>query len=253
MGQTPCSALFERRDSIVEYSLDPRVWNLVQVLLNFLLREAFIHPAQEVSHSVVFTLLVLQGEVVASESSYPPLPSSIQIGRGEDVSERVVVCADYKLVPVLPIWGQIFMELLCNGPLKGQEFLFVGVVPLFSIIHHMAGIGDRMVSSICLLLRQYSPEASSRGIGFQQEQLVEVWKGQDRSLEASGLETLKGFPCLQGQVNVFRLLVLVLPTSEVIQWRCNFGKALYEVLVMTYKAHKRLHFGVGIWGWTLSN
>ena len=218
--------LFKQRDSIVEYGLDPRVWNLVQVLPNFLLREAFIHPAQEVSHSVVFTLLVLQGEVVASKLSYPPLPSSIQIGRGEDVSERVVVSADYKLV---------------------------GVVPLFSLIHHMAGIGDRMVSSICLLLRQNSPKASSRGINFQQERLVEVWKGQNRSLKAGGLETLKGFPCLRGQVDVFRLLVLVLPTSEVIQRHHNFGKALYEALVMTYKAHKRLHFGVGIWGWTLSN
>ena len=145
------------------------------------------------------------------------------------------------------------MELLCNGPLKGQEFLFVGVVPLFSLIHHTAGISDRMVSSICLLLRQYSPEASSRGISFQQERLVEVWKGQDRSLEAGGLEMLKGFLCLRGQVDMFRLLVLVLPTSEVIQRHCNFGKALYEVLVMTYKAHERLHFGVGIWEWTLSN
>ena len=32
--------LFEGHDSIVKYSLDPRVWDLVQVLLNFLLREA---------------------------------------------------------------------------------------------------------------------------------------------------------------------------------------------------------------------
>ena len=73
--------LFKGHDSIVEYSLDPRVWDLVQVLLNFLLREAFIHLTQKVGHSVVLTLLVLQGEVVASELNYPPLPSSIQIGR----------------------------------------------------------------------------------------------------------------------------------------------------------------------------
>ena len=39
------SPLFKRGDVIVEYSLDPRVWDLVQVLLNFLLGEAFIHPA----------------------------------------------------------------------------------------------------------------------------------------------------------------------------------------------------------------
>ena len=55
--------LFKWHDSIVEYGLDPRVWNLVQVLPNFLLREAFIHLAQEVGHSVVLTLLVLQGEL----------------------------------------------------------------------------------------------------------------------------------------------------------------------------------------------
>ena len=99
------SLLFEWGDSTVEYSLDPRVWNLVQVLLNLLFKEAFIHPAQKFSHRVVLTLLVLQRDVVASESSFPPLPCGIQIGRSKNVSERVVVSADYKLIPVLPVWG----------------------------------------------------------------------------------------------------------------------------------------------------
>ena len=94
---------FKGCDSIVEYSLDPWMWDLVQLLLNFLLREAFIHPTQEVGDRIVFTLLVLQGEVVASKVSYPSLPSSIQIGREEDISEQVVVRTDYKLVPVLPV------------------------------------------------------------------------------------------------------------------------------------------------------
>ena len=57
-----------------------------------------------------------------------------------------------KLVPVLPVRGEIFMEFLSDGPFKGQKFLFVGV-SLFSLIHDTAGIGDRMVASICLLLR----------------------------------------------------------------------------------------------------
>ena len=60
------SALFDGCDSIVEYILDSWIWDLVQVLLNLLLREAFTHPAQKVSNSVVLTFLVLQGEVVAS-------------------------------------------------------------------------------------------------------------------------------------------------------------------------------------------
>ena len=58
--------LFDGCDSIVEHRLDPWIWDLVQVLLNFLLREAFAHPAQKVGNRVVLTFLVLQGEVVAS-------------------------------------------------------------------------------------------------------------------------------------------------------------------------------------------
>ena len=65
------STLFNGHDSIVECSLDSWIQNLVQVLLNFLLREAFVHPTQKVGNSVVLTFLVLQGEVVASEASYP--------------------------------------------------------------------------------------------------------------------------------------------------------------------------------------
>ena len=73
--------LFNGHDGVVEYSLDPWMRDLVQVLLNYLLREVFIHPTEEVSNCIVLTFLVLQGEVVASEVSYPSLPCSIQIGR----------------------------------------------------------------------------------------------------------------------------------------------------------------------------
>ena len=145
------------------------------------------------------------------------------------------------------------MELLCNSPLKGQEFLLVGMISLFSLIHDTASISSRMISPFCLFLRQNSSEASSGGISFQQERRIEVWEGQDRSLEAGGLEAVKGLPCFQGQVNMFRLLVLVFSTSEVIQRCCNFGKALYEAPIMTYETHERLHFGIGVWGQTLSN
>ena len=73
--------LFNGHDSVVKYSLDPWIRDLVQVLLNFLLREAFVHPTQKVGNSIVLTFLVLQAEVVASEVSYSSLPCSIQIGR----------------------------------------------------------------------------------------------------------------------------------------------------------------------------
>ena len=75
------STLLDGRDSIVKYSFDPWVWDLVQVFLNFLLREVFIHLTQEVGYGVVLTFLVLQGEVVASKASYRTLSCSFQIGR----------------------------------------------------------------------------------------------------------------------------------------------------------------------------
>ena len=49
------------------------------------------------------------------------------------------------------------MELLCDGPLEGEEFLFVGMIPLFGVIHNPTRISDRMVASISLLLRKNSP------------------------------------------------------------------------------------------------
>ena len=55
----------------------------------------------------------------------------------------------------------------------------------------MTGISNRMVSTIRLLLRQYSSQAFAGGICFQQEGFAKVGKGQDGSLEAHGLEAVK--------------------------------------------------------------
>ena len=49
------------------------------------------------------------------------------------------------------------MELLCDSPLEGEEFLFVGMIPLLGVIHNSTRISDRMVASISLLLRKNSP------------------------------------------------------------------------------------------------
>ena len=73
---------------------------------------------QKISNSIIFTLLVLQGKVVTGEVGDLPLPCSIQIGSLEDVSEWIVVCADHKLIPILPIWRQILMELFGDSPLE---------------------------------------------------------------------------------------------------------------------------------------
>ena len=73
---------------------------------------------QEVSHCVIFALLVFQGKVITGQLGYPSLTDSIQIGQGEDVGEQIVVCSNNKLIPILPIWRQIFMELVSHSPLE---------------------------------------------------------------------------------------------------------------------------------------
>ena len=69
--------------------------------------EVVIQTAQKVSHGVIFALLVFEGKVVAGQLGYPSLSGSVQIGRGEDVGERIVVPPDNKLIPILPVWRQI--------------------------------------------------------------------------------------------------------------------------------------------------
>ena len=73
---------------------------------------------QEVGHCVILALLILEGKVLAGQLGYPSLSGSIQIGRGEDIGEWVVVHPDNKLIPILPIWRQVLVELLSNSPLE---------------------------------------------------------------------------------------------------------------------------------------
>ena len=77
------------------------------------------------------------------------------------------------------------MELLCDGPLEGEEFLFVGMIPLLGVIHNPTCISDRMVASISLLLRKNSPEALTRRVRLEEEWFIEVrekpkWGPEDR-------------------------------------------------------------------------
>ena len=73
---------------------------------------------QKVGHSVIFTLLVLEGKVIAGQLGYPSLSGSIQIGRREDVGEWIIVRPDNKLIPILPIWRQVLVELFSDSPLE---------------------------------------------------------------------------------------------------------------------------------------
>ena len=105
-------------DDIVQDSLDPWIWDLVQVVLDFAREKVVIQMTQKVGHSVIFTLLVLEGKAITGQLGYPSLSGGIQIGRGEDVGEWVIVRLDNKLIPILPIWRQILVELFSDSSLE---------------------------------------------------------------------------------------------------------------------------------------
>ena len=70
------------------------------------------------------------------------------------------------------------MELLCDGPLEGEEFLFVGMIPLLGVIHNSTRISDRMVASISLFLRKNSLEAFTRCVRLEEERLLKLGKAR---------------------------------------------------------------------------
>ena len=164
----------------------------MQCLLHFF-REAVLHATEKISHCIIFPLLVLQGEVVIGSTSHPPVTSYFKMGRGEDVGERIVIHADNKRVSVLPVRSQIFMELLCDSPLQCKELLFVGMIPLLSLIHGSTGISHWMVPTIILLLRKNSSKAFPGGIHLQQERFLEVRESQHWSIHTLFFE---GIECL---------------------------------------------------------
>ena len=112
------------------------------------------------------------------------MTSCIEMGRGEDVSERIVIHVDNKLISVLPIRSQIFMKLFCDSPFQCKELLLVRMVSLLGLVHGSASISHWMVSTIVLLLRENSSEAFPGGFRLQQERFLEVREGQHWSIHA---------------------------------------------------------------------
>ena len=125
----------------------------------------------------------------------------IKMGRGEDISERVVICANNKLISILPIQSQVFMELLSNSPFQCKKLMLVGMIPLLSLIHGSTGISHWMVPTIILFLGENSSEAFSRGVRLQQERLLAIWKSQHWSIHTLLLKDVEGLQSFGGQIH----------------------------------------------------
>ena len=93
------------------------------------------------------------------------------------------------------------MELLCDRPLEGEEFLFVRMIPLLGVIHDSTRISDGMVASISLLLRKNSPEALTRRVRLKEERFIEVWKSQNGGLKTGRLEAFESLKSFRWEVH----------------------------------------------------
>ena len=93
------------------------------------------------------------------------------------------------------------MELVCDCPLEGEEFLFVGMIPLLGVIHNPTRISNRMVASIRLLLRENSPEAFTRHVRLKEERFIEVGKSQNGGLKTGRLEAFKSLKSFGREVH----------------------------------------------------
>ena len=145
------------------------------------------------------------------------------------------------------------MELVCDCPLEGEEFLLVGMVPPFGVIHNPTRISDRVEASICLFLRENSPKAFTRRVCLKEEWFAEVRKSQNGGLKTGCLEAFKSLKSFGREVHSLRLFVLILAAGQVIQGGCYFGKALDETPVVTDKANERFHLRVRVGRRTLSD
>ena len=138
------------------------------------------------------------------------------------------------------------MELVCDCPLEGKEFLFVGMTPLLGVIHNPTRISDRMIASIHLLLRENSPEAFTRCVRLKEERFIEVGKSQNGGLKTGHLEAFKSLKSFSREVHWLSLFVLILAAGQVIQGGRYFGEALDEMPVVTDQANERFHLRVRV-------
>ena len=95
------------------------------------------------------------------------MPSCIEMSRGKDIGERIVIRVDNKLIFVLPIESQILMILLRDSPFQSKKLLLVRMVSLLGLAHGSASISHWMISTIILFLRENSSKTFPGGVCLQ--------------------------------------------------------------------------------------
>ena len=83
------------------------------------------------------------------------MPDSIQVGRHHDIGQRIIVSSDKEGLIL-----QVFPKLVSHSSFESQKLQLRGVVPGFTSLEAMTGIGYGVIPAIVLLLGEHHPNPS---------------------------------------------------------------------------------------------
>ena len=136
------------------------------------------------------SFLIFQFEVGLHKDSHSSVTSGIKVRCHHYVSQGIIVCIYQE-----GLIGQVLLEMFCHCPLQCQQFKLSQMVVLLMRHKGSAAVGNRVISSIHLLLRQHHAETILWCISLQQKWFSIVSKRQDWSCYSclfQYLESLQG-------------------------------------------------------------
>ena len=195
--------------------------------------------AQSISCPIVCSFLVLQSEFEGGQCTYPLVASGIEVRRGKDIHQWIVVSQYHE-------WriSEVLLEMISDAPLEGKELKLRAAIVFLQWHQGVTPKCDRVIVPIILFLGQHSTQPLFGGISLQEEWFVKIREHQ----HGSGLDLIfqnsHCFLCLRWQLcwthfNFF--------SKYVIEWPGNVSKSLNKAPVMTHESAECTDLGEGLW------
>ena len=129
----------------------------------------------------------MQPEVVICQAGDPAMTGCIQLGCGQYICERIIICIYIEGQPI-----QVFVEFLDHCPLEGEKLQLVCWVMGFSLVQASTGIGYNCFSAILSCLVEDSSQTSATGISMKLEWLRKIGICKNRCCGTECFQVIKG-------------------------------------------------------------
>ena len=101
--------------------------------------QGFVYPAEGISSHIISATLIFDSEVKVGERGHPSMPTCIKVRGGKKISEGVIVSSHNK-----KLVDEILFEMVCNSPLKHEEFGLAQVIVPLSLSQQLTSISNGM-------------------------------------------------------------------------------------------------------------